>query len=695
MSARTEPAPVDVLIVDDHEENLVALRAILASPEYRLVSASSGEAALAALLRQEFSVVLLDVVMPGLSGFEVANHMKQLERTRHIPILFLTAVATDVSQIYEAYAIGAVDYLIKPLDVRAVRAKVAVLADLFRQRREIERQARLLAEAERREHELRLAEVRVASDERYRKLIEGIDHTVGWSLQPDTLQLSFVSRQLPRILGYTAEQYAAPRFWLDCVHPEDRDALLASFRRALSERSDQTCDHRSVAADGRVVWFRTSVSVVGDQDGRLELHGVSADVTPLKHAERAQHFLAEATTALAVPLEYRETVTTLARIAVPQLADLCVIDALDEGAATMLAVAGAEHESELARELGERAEHDPGHPCLVAQAACSGRPTLIADVADPRWLGAALGAAHPDRLQRAGAVSAMIVPLHARGRVIAVATLVSTTPGRRFGDDDLSLAEQLATRAALVVDNARLFDESRNATRAREELLAVVSHDLRNPLSSIALGAERLRGAALDEGLQRTVDIIFRAARQMERLVGDLVDFEQIKLKRLRVERRAHAAASLVSEAVEHLEALAADKSVTLETDASLAVDVLCDRERVIQVLSNILGNAVKFTPSGQGVKVVARRIGSTVRFAVIDSGPGLPSEQLAHVFDRFWQGSGSRKAGLGLGLGLAIAKGIVEAHGGRIGVESAAGRGATFYFTLPIAEHESPTASA
>src|SRR5262249_14918085 len=148
-------------------------QAILASPAYRLVSVTSGEEALSALLRQDFALVLLDVVMPGMDGFEVANHMKALDRTKRIPILFLTAVATDVSQIYEAYSIGAVDYLIKPLDTRAVRSKVAVFADLYRQRTEIERQACLLRESDRREHSLRLAEARVASDERYRKLVEG------------------------------------------------------------------------------------------------------------------------------------------------------------------------------------------------------------------------------------------------------------------------------------------------------------------------------------------------------------------------------------------------------------------------------------------------------------------------------------------------------------------------------------------
>ncbi|MDF2697251.1 MAG: sensor hybrid histidine kinase [Labilithrix sp.] len=509
-----EPGPTDILLVDDHEVNLVALRAILGRPEYRLHSVTSGEQALSALLHQEFALVLLDVVMPGMDGFEVANHMKQLERTRRIPIVFLTAVATDMEHIYEAYSIGAVDYLVKPLDTRAVRAKVAVFVDLFRQRKELERQARLLREADRREHELRIAEVRVASDERYRKLIEGIDHTVGWSAEPDALSLTFVSRQLPRILGYSTEQYTEPGFWLERVPADDRAGLLSCFRKTVTEGADHTCDHRVLAADGRIVWFRTSVSVVRDPGGRAELHGVSADVTALKQAE----------------------------------------------------------------------------------------------------------------------------------------------------------------------------EEARSATRARDEMLAVVSHDLRNPLTSITLGAERLRGAELDEALEKVVDIIFRGAKRMERLVGDLVDFEQIRLKRLRVLKRPLSTAALIAEVAELLEPIAREKSVRLEVAAGETVDVLCDRERILQVFSNLIGNAIKFSPEGRAVKVAGRRMGNVVRFEVTDNGPGMPADQLPHVFERYWQAETSRPAGVGLGLGLAISKGIVEAHGGRIGVESESGKGSTFFFTVPVA---------
>src|SRR5919197_559300 len=173
---RPETTPIKILLVDDQPDNLAALKAILNGCDYHLLAASSSAEALQIALREKLAVILLDVVMPEMHGFEVAQHLKEVARTRNVPILFLTAVATDVHAIYRAFEVGAVDYLIKPLDAEVVRKKVAVFVDLVRQREEIERQALILREAERRDYEVRLAQLRLASDRRYRKLVEGIDH---------------------------------------------------------------------------------------------------------------------------------------------------------------------------------------------------------------------------------------------------------------------------------------------------------------------------------------------------------------------------------------------------------------------------------------------------------------------------------------------------------------------------------------
>jgi PAS domain S-box-containing protein len=283
------PEPVNLLLVDDRPENLLALEAILGSPEYRLVKARSGPEALAALERDDFALVLLDVAMPGMTGFDVADHMQSHERTRHVPILFLTAVATGLDEIYKAYTVGAVDYLIKPLNIGAVRAKVAVFVDLFRQKRETERQAIVLRENERREHALRIAEMRVASDERYRKLVEGIDHAFAWEADPGAEHLTFVSRRARDILGYQLSDFAEQGFLLDHVHRDDRELTRAILAEAATEMRDRAVTHRLIAADGSTRWFHTAVSCTTSLgNGHPEMHGLSIDVHELKVPELAQ-----------------------------------------------------------------------------------------------------------------------------------------------------------------------------------------------------------------------------------------------------------------------------------------------------------------------------------------------------------------------------------------------------------------------
>jgi PAS domain S-box-containing protein len=277
---RSAPEPVSLLLVDDRPENLMALEAILDSPEYHLVKARSGPEAIAALEKEEFALVLLDVAMPGMTGFDVADHMQSHERTKHLPILFLTAVATGLDEIYRAYRIGAVDYLIKPLNIGAVRAKVAVFADLFRQRREVERQTLALREAERREHAIRIAEMRVASDERYRKLVEGIDHAFAWEADVCAERLSFVSRRARDILGYPLSEFDRPGFLLEHVHPEDRERMRAALEEAAAEKGDRSVTHRLIAADGTARWFHTALSCTPSLvNQHAELHGLSMDVT--------------------------------------------------------------------------------------------------------------------------------------------------------------------------------------------------------------------------------------------------------------------------------------------------------------------------------------------------------------------------------------------------------------------------------
>lgn len=292
---------------------------------------------------------------------------------------------------------------------------------------------------------------------------------------------------------------------------------------------------------------------------------------------------------------------------------------------------------------------------------------------------------HYQALVNLGTHSYIIVPLVARGE--AFGTLSFGRAQGNYSDDDLALAAEIGRQTGLALDNALLVENLRGALRGREEILAVVSHDLRNPLSTILLSAEaaqRVRDPAKAERIFRHLGLIQRAGERMERLIGDLLDFSKISEQKLAIDRHPETAADILHEAVQLSKGVAASGNVRLIEDTR-ALDgelVDADRGRVLQVLANLITNAVRFSPPGTEVTIEARPAEGGVVFAVRDQGPGVAPEEAAHLFEPFWQGKQAKREGAG--LGLAIAKGIVEAHGGRIWVDAAAaGGGAVFAFSL------------
>jgi signal transduction histidine kinase len=234
-------------------------------------------------------------------------------------------------------------------------------------------------------------------------------------------------------------------------------------------------------------------------------------------------------------------------------------------------------------------------------------------------------------------------------------------------------------------ENVRLVGEAQEALRAREDLLAIVSHDLRNPLGVVLASTALLLKSNLppdkQERARRQVEAIQRAGNRMNRLIRDLLDFASIQAGRLSVSKHPQDVAAMVNEVLEVTEPLAAAKSHRLVADVAPELAIKCDHDRVIQLFSNLVGNAVKFTPDGGTITVRAAPDSGIVRFSVTDTGPGISADELPYVFDRYYQAQ--RRNRDGIGLGLSIARGIVEAHGGRIWAESEEGKGSTFSFTL------------
>jgi signal transduction histidine kinase len=404
-------------------------------------------------------------------------------------------------------------------------------------------------------------------------------------------------------------------------------------------------------------------------------------------------FLAESSALLDRSLEYKETLTNVVRLVVPRIADYAGIALLgDDGSLTWGYSAHCDPTKEAL--VGRLRAYQPQvaiEDSPTAKALRTGETQFLPEVDEAMLHLIARDETHLSLLRQLAPTSVIFLALSARDRVLGSLVLATTRDSaRRFTDRDVAIANEVARRVALAVDRAILFRAAEQAARAREQVMAVVSHDLKNPLATIQLAVDFLLEEivpddAAHEHEREQLHAIHRSAQRMYRLVHDLLDVTEIEAGQLPVARTSLGVHVLVTDALELLRPLANSKRIALVTELSPALPpVEADRERVLQVFSNLGGNAIKFTPQGGRVEIGASLREAMVEFTVRDSGPGIASEDLPHVFDRFWQAD--RTARNGAGLGLAIAKGIVEAHSGGIRVESELGGGTSFLFTLPVA---------
>jgi PAS domain S-box-containing protein len=411
----------------------------------------------------------------------------------------------------------------------------------------------------------------------------------------------------------------------------------------------------------------------------------------LETANARLRALGEATVTLASSLDYETTLRNVARSVVPSVSDFCIIDLLEaEGTVQRVAlVAGDSRLDHLLRQCA-RFPPDPASSSPLARILRTGIPEVIESISD-EWLDAvARSPEHREILRQLRPRSAMVVPLEVRQTRLGILNIISTQPGRKYTRHDLLFARELARRAAVAIDNARLYRQAGEAIRARDDMLAIVSHDLRNPLAAIDMSATmivRQSGEPPDADRTRRYALtIQRSSKRMQFLIKDLLDASALEASTLSMRREAWPAGTLVHEIVDLIEPLAQERRLELVVEAEQLEEVLvdCDRERVLQALSNLLGNALKFTREGGLVFLRVQPGENSVRFEVQDTGPGIRPAELSHLFDRYWKGRGT--GALGTGLGLYITRGIIHLHGSELTVESEPGQGARFSFTLPYA---------
>jgi len=414
------------------------------------------------------------------------------------------------------------------------------------------------------------------------------------------------------------------------------------------------------------------------------------DVSQMKQLETDLQLVASAGEILASSLDDTQTLEAAARIVVPALADLLKIDLLnEEGEIERLLVvfADATKQKALAVRMKQSAPR-AGWKTPQARVIASGEPVLLTEVSDVQRDRIAHDDAHAQAMRAAGIRSIMVLPLTIRAQTFGAMTFAFTESGRRYSSSNLQLAKTISSRFAMAIDNARLYARAKRAISSRDAILGVVSHDLGNPLNVIQLMASIMSNS---RSIQRRKDaaVIRRATDKMTRLIHDLLDVSSIEAGELKLEKKRWPVGPIVNEALEALQPLAARKSLRLKfhSPAEGRLDIDCDQGRIQQVLGNLIDNAIKFSEAGGAIDVRVERRLSEACFSVTDFGRGISSSDLPHIFNRFWKVN--KTARVGTGLGLSIAKGIVEAHGGRIWTESQIGAGSTFFFTLPLARSD------
>jgi PAS domain S-box-containing protein len=441
-------------------------------------------------------------------------------------------------------------------------------------------------------------------------------------------------------------------------------------------------------------WSFTRSRAVRGAEGQPLAISIFHDLTARIEAEQRLAFLAEAGARLGISLDERETLEAVTQLAVEGMADWAVVYIPDEDGATLhrLAFAHQQHNRlDLVRELEERYPPRPGDGSILWRVFEQATPELVADLPEAMLEQVAEDSDHLRILRELQLLSGMYVPLQARGRTLGVLALfTSIESGRRLGPEDLAVTQEIARRLALAVDNARLYTQTRDAIRARDEFLSLASHELRNPVAAISGTAQliqraRERGRLDAATIDRYVGVIERTAAHLASLTEDLLDVGRLQQGRLPLRIGEMNLAEVLRGVVARQLARSADLPISLNVQSD-PCSLRADADRLEQVMTNLLENAAKYSPHGGSIDVELTADAESVSVAVRDYGIGFPPSAAERIFEPFGRAANATERNIpGLGLGLYISRQIVERHRGRLWAESMGeGRGTTFRMWLP-----------
>jgi PAS domain S-box-containing protein len=495
-----------------------------------------------------------------------------------------------------------------------------------------------------------------------------------------------------RLYGYTADEAVGRPIAM--LIPDDRPDELPSIMDSLrAGESIEAFETVRIRKDGTRVDVSLTISPIVGPDGRIAGSStIARDITEQHRAENALRLLAEAGEVLGASLDFEATLASVADLIVPRLADWCAVNMVDEvGKQTQIALAHSDPEKiTWVIELQERLRSDESASGGLALAMRTGEPVIYRDISDEMLVAGATSPEHLAAMRQLGFRSGIIVPMITRGRAVGAMTLVYAESGRLYQDDEIELAKEIARRAAIAVDNAGLFAEAQAAAQAREEFLLTASHELRTPLTSVKATAQLVaRYLNQPEPSRRRIVTMVEQLRseigRLETLSLDLLDAARIQRGRFELRPEPADLVTIAGEVIATLERSSyrlPDHQLVLE--ASEPVRGVWDLQRLQQVISNLVSNALKYSPAGGTVRVGVRRDGDDALLTVADEGIGIGPAEAANLFQPFERAPIVRRSIGGVGLGLYIARQIVEAHNGTIELTSTPGEGSIFSVRLP-----------
>lgn len=532
------------------------------------------------------------------------------------------------------------------------------------------------------------------AEERLRLAVDAA--TVGtWDYHPQSGVVTADPRYR-RLFGLGPDAPVTGDILAGAIHPEDRARVDAAVSRSLDPHAggEFGIEYRTRGIeDGVERWVAVRGRTIFDENGQaVRFLGTGVDVTSERRALTHLQFLAEASTVLSSSLDYRATLDEMARLAVPRFADMCFVELTGEDRSFIgAAVAHVDPaKARLAREVRRRYPLVRGSVAPIERVFETGQPLLVPTVTEPLLREMARDEDHLRMLRELGARSMMLVPLKTRGGTIAVLGLVHSESGRRYTPEDLPFAGEVARRAATAVENARLYERATKAVGVRDQFLSIASHELRTPLTGLILHLSTLRraidtgrfGSIPSEKLAERIRLMDHQASRLSALIDELLDVSRISSGRLELKRERLDLNGLVNDVAASMTGEATKAGASISITGESGVVGSWDRSRLDQIVTNLVANAIKYAPGGPIWIDVARRDGTAI-ITVSDRGPGIPVADQGRIFDQFERVAPPGQGGLG--LGLWIARRIVEAHGGSIGVASRPGDGAVFSVRLPL----------